>query len=1005
MLEISTLGGLSLAVDGEAIPDLGSCKAEALLVYLAAAGRPCPRQVLAALLWPESSEEHALTSLRVALSSLRKAFGPYLDISRTTVSLRHDRDIRLDAAELESSLACGRLAEALRLYRGDFLEGFDVRDSVAFEEWRRWQQEALRRQLSTALHQGVLKAVESGAWETAAAFVHRLLDLEPLDEVAHQHAMRLLARAGQQAAALAHYQQWRRLLHDELDAQPAAETQQIYAQIAAGGQADGWPSQQRRHRLPAGQATFVGRERELAHLAALLADPGCRLLTLVGPGGIGKSRLALQAATRAESAFAEGACFVSLEAVPTAAYLIPAVAAALRLEVDTYITLSEPKAQLLDYLQSRSLLLLLDGFEHLIAAAGLLAEILSQAPGVRLLVTSRERLNVSGEWAFPVEGLPVAAEGADPDALGLFVARSRQANTRFTLDEAGRERALDICRLVEGMPLGIELAAAWTSRLSLDELGQEIRRNADFLASAMRDVPVRHQSLRATFDSTWRLLTAEQRETLGSLSRFRGGFDRAGALAIAGATLGQLSALLDKSLLRKDDAGRFDMHGLLRQYAAEKLSASPGLAGEVRERHAHYYAGFLGARETDFMGPRAMAARDEVRLELANVRAAVEWATTHWPAEPVRKLLTHLFAFYAVHGWHEGKDAFADLAEVRRAWLAGSKPAGEWRDPTYLVARIHQAFYHSQLGQIEESESISAACQDPLLELELGAELSESLHNLGLNATFRGDYERGRQLLEQASQLARQSEHVAWPCYLLWLGYVYFLVGEYEAGMVVFQDCYNAFHDRGNEWGMALALTKMGLAADGLGEYASAMHYHRQALAIFDRIDHRAGKGYCLSRMGMSAYFLEQYELAIELCQAGRDVFQEVGHRWGLSSALSRLGLAYLGAGDNVQARACFLEALNLARSSQMTPLLLFAAAGMASVWASEGDVERAAALFGYVRRHPETPAVYVEAAARWFAGRVPAVAAHRLLDHPLDALELDTLVEMLMNDGAPHPV
>jgi tetratricopeptide (TPR) repeat protein len=223
--------------------------------------------------------------------------------------------------------------------------------------------------------------------------------------------------------------------------------------------------------------------------------------------------------------------------------------------------------------------------------------------------------------------------------------------------------------------------------------------------------------------------------------------------------------------------------------------------------------------------------------------------------------------------------------------------------------------------------------------------------------------------------------------------------------MVVFQDCYNAFHDRGNEWGMALALTKMGLAADGLGEYASAMHYHRQALAIFDRIDHRAGKGYCLSRMGMSAYFLEQYELAIELCQAGRDVFQEVGHRWGLSSALSRLGLAYLGAGDNVQARACFLEALDLARGSQMTPLLLFAAAGMASVWASEGDVERAAALFGYVRRHPETPAVYVEAAARWFAGRVPAVAAHRLLDHPLDALELDTLVEMLMNDGAPHPV
>lgn len=973
MLEIRTFGGLSLEVNGQPIRDMGSRKAEALLAYLAVEGRQQNRNVLAALFWPESPEDHAATSLRVALSILRKKLGAYLDISRDTVGIKPDARIYLDLSDLARKLARGDVEQALEIYQGDFLQGSNVRDSSEFEDWLRLEQERVRGSIISALHMSTSRAIEAGEYAKGQTFVKRLLELDPLDEMAYQQYILLLALDGERTAALAQYEKCCAILQAELGARPSVEMQELHEQILQGEIPASLGLAIPEHNLPAPQTSFVGREEELVKIGTLIQDPACRLLTLVGPGGSGKTRLALQAATKALRSFSDGVYFVPLELIYSADYLIPSIANALLFDIDTFATQLDPKTQLLDYLQKRSILFVMDGFEHLADNAGLLSEMLDHAPKVKVLVTSRQRLGLKAEWTFLVVGLPAPpnlndAASNDSDAMRLFIQRAQQAKTDFRLSEGDIEYAAHICQLVEGMPLGIELAAAWTSVLFVKEIAGEMEKGLDFLATSMRDIPEKHRSLRAVFDSSWLLLTDEQQQTFSKLSVFRGGFDLQAAMQVTGANLQQLSALLDKSLLRRDEAGHFTMHSLIRQFAAEKLNQLPGLQEEVHTCFCRYYMNMLTQREADFMGPRMLEARDEIRHEMDNIHAAVNWVSLHWEAQPARKVLITLLCFYIVQGWHEGILAFRDIARLRRDALPAGYASDPAKDPVILSARIHQAFLQTNLGQIEESETISSECLEALRELGLREELSECLHNLGVNASFRGEYKSARAHLEDAILLGRECDYVVWPSYLLWLGHLYFLLGEYEDGLLSLRKCRDLFDKRGTLWGTAFALSKMGLAADGLGEHFQAMKYHREALSIFERFGNQAGKGYSLSRMSMSAYFLEEYPQALQLGLEGYQTFEEIGHRWGMCTSLSRLGFAYIGLGDTGKAKGYFKNAFRISKQDKMLPLSLYALAGFACTLAQEGEEQTALELYRYVQQHPQTPALYLKEAARWIS-------------------------------------
>src|SRR5947209_293952 len=398
--------------------------------------------------------------------------------------------------------------------------------------------------------------------------------------------------------------------------------------------------------LPAPRTSFVGRASELDEIDRLLGDHNCRLLTLVGPGGAGKTRLALEAAARRIERYAHGVHFVPLVTVASPELLAPAVAESIQFVVDGAHSGFSAQDQLLDYLSERSTLLVLDNFEHLVDGTDLLGEVIERAPHVELLTTSRERLNIQSEWVFDVEGLGLAENGnGSASAVHLFVERAAQVVPGFALDNVGYAQVLRICRLVDGMPLGIELAASWTSVLSCAEIADEIEGSIDFLATSMRDVPERHRSLRAAIDQSWRLLTDEQRSAFSRLSVFRGSFDRGAAVAVTGADLRLLSQLVAKSLLRRPDFGRFELHELLRQYAAEQLRLSPAEEADARERHARHYAPMHMERQTALMGPDLAVARDELRRELDNLRAAVEWTLAEDDAFAAREVLEAFYTF------------------------------------------------------------------------------------------------------------------------------------------------------------------------------------------------------------------------------------------------------------------------------------------------------------------------------------------------------------------------
>lgn len=360
----------------------------------------------------------------------------------------------------------------------------------------------------------------------------------------------------------------------------------------------------RRPPLPQPDTPLIGRERELKDLARLLFHEGCRLISLIGPGGIGKTRLALALTLQADDTLDDGAVFVALQGVSDAGEILPMVGEALGIPQSSA---EAPDAQALDVLEGMHALLVLDNVEHVPDAAETVRTILGRAPGVQVLVTTRQAMNLQGEWRYEVQGLGVPAvsrdDAADADAVRLFAHRARQARTDFSL-ERDLPSVVRICELLDGSPLAIELAASWTSTLDAAEIVEEIMRNLDFLSTTQRDVPERHRSMHAVFEESWRLLDEADRAAFARLSVFRGGFSREAAQAVAGTTLPVLSSLVDKSLLRRAPDGRFEMHELLRQFAGARLEETPEAVEQAMEAHGRYYVGMLVARRDDLAGSR-----------------------------------------------------------------------------------------------------------------------------------------------------------------------------------------------------------------------------------------------------------------------------------------------------------------------------------------------------------------------------------------------------------------
>ena len=1018
MLRLSLLGAFHVTLRGHPPPQFHTNKVRALLVYLALeAGQVHERATLVGLLWPEMPEAKALNNLSKALGLLRRALQedaqatPYLLTSRQSVHFNPDSNFWLDVAEFQDGItpraSLLQLEQAVGLYRGELLSGFSLPDAPAFEEGLLLWRERLHQQMLAALEQLATHYLEVKNHEQAQRYARRQLELDTWRESAHVQLMQALALAGDRSGALAQYETCRRLLAEELAVEPAAGTIALYESIKAGdfvpeGRVERRPIV---HNLPLSPTAFIGRQQELAALDDVIHKDRSRLVTIIGPGGIGKTRFALAYAERYLIAppvpsFPEGVYFVPLLNLnpstesPVADQLVLAIMAAIKLPLETGAgpVVRAPKQQLLDYLRQKRLLLLLDNFDDLLTprigkrrdAEDLVAEVLQAARQVQMIVTCRERLGLYGERVYMLPGLALPnvkkGEPGDQDAIihaeamQLFIHSARRVQHDFQLQAEDWLPLARLCHFLGGMPLAMELAASWVDTLSVVDILLEMQRDLDFLSTNLLNVERRHHSMRKVLDYTWQRLPPGEQSVLASLSVFRGGFTRQAAQALAvqapamrapatqapsvtGArefiSLRLLRNLVYKSLLYYSATrDRYEMHELLRRFAADKVAQDTDSETAVRHCHSAYYCAALQAREANLTGSQQQVSLAEIEADIENVRVAWRWAVEQGDVSQLAATLGTLFHFYDMRSWfQEGEQLFREAALCLAAG-----PASREQAVTMARLQARAGWFTFHLGQQHESMRL---LQESLSQLQWqGAEV-ESIFNFNyLGAIMRhlGECEKADTFLSEALRLARKYDNRYQASISLnILGQTSSLRGDYESAGQYCREGLRLKREIGDQRGMTYSLTYLGRVAGALGDYDEARRLFEESMHISESLGDQRGVAFALQNLGGTAQALGRYGEAIKLYQRGLAIFRHIGNPLGTSICLIRLAEVTTVQGDLVAARGNLQEGVQIALKTGSTPHLLSGLLAMAGFWLNSGHPEHSIACLAFVQNDPNS--------------------------------------------------
>lgn len=672
------------------------------------------------------------------------------------------------------------------------------------------------------------------------------------------------------------------------------------------------------HNLPPQPTPFIGRTRELREIALQLQDPHCRLLTLIGAGGIGKTRLALQAAAAQIEAFAHGVYFVPLDAINDPALLAPAIAEALRI---SFYQCDAPEAQLHTYLHEKQLLLLLDNFEHLAAGARFVAQLLAHAPGLKVLVTSRERLNLREEHVYALEGLDFPADESPVlesyAAVQLFTQQAQLADPEFRLDAQQRACVVHICARVQGLPLALELAASWLRVLSCAEVAAELAHSLDFLSSTQRDRPDRHRSLRAVFEYSWQLLEPAEQDALSAWAVFQSAFRRDAAAALlcapgqrpnAAATLTLLAALVDKSLLQRQHDDRYTMQALLHDYALEKLRLAPEREAEIRRRHCEYYTAFLRQQETALESEAQKDALEALAATFEDLRAAWLWATQQRYLDALSQAAPGLTTFLTMRG--RSLEGLTLFEEALQALAGDTTPAA--RIARALLLGFKAAFLLN-LDRYEEAR----VCAETALEIQrregTRLQLAGTLNLRGQIAWLTGDYttaqahHREALILYEAEDrvtgLARTYDH---------LGTIGWALGDYPEARAYFEQALTFYRRTGNSRGIASALDHLGVTARENGDYETALQCFRESMGRFQTLGMPLQLAYAANHLAGVLALQEGLAAAVPYFEQCIATGREIGEQRIVAYTLYDWGILLLAEGSADRAVAMLQESLTL---------------------------------------------------------------------------------------------
>ena len=760
MLSFHLLGQLSIYRDGTPLAGFRSRKEIALLAYLAHTGHSHTREFVADLLWGDRPTQRAMSNLRTVLTRLRKQVGDALTITRTEVALAPESCQQVDSAALLEALEefstigsdadAQHLLVALETYRGEFLAGFHLADAPRFEAWAQPTRAHIHRCVLVGYCTLSDYFMKQGNSEQGIQVAQRWLDVDPFDDAAHATLVHLLLNSGQPQAAISHYLQWVELLHTELGVPPPEGIETMIRGILHSEGAAPPFAGNGRHALPTPHDAFIGRVDARRRLETLLDRSQARLITIVGQGGIGKTRLATTVARSHLHAYEDGVWFVDLAAI-TAEDTDPtgAIAAELATAMNFYLSgVAPPVEQLVGYLRDKRVLIVLDGAQHVRAGvAALTTKILRECEAVQIVVTSREPLCTRAEWVVTLEGLDQPVQNASDtlaDAVSLFLARRAQVQPG-PLSPDDRAVIARICRLVEGVPLAIELAASLTRDLTLREIEQALCCDFDTLESPFRDTPEAHRNLHNVFETSWRTLSPALQRCMARLAVFAGPFTAAAAHEVAQSDMAQLTALRQKSLVEHDpETGRYALPALVRPYAHKKRL----LDDATPLHHARYYLAQITPRQ-EGDGETDAHARPHADVDTGNVSLAWQTALDQRWSKALLAALPGLSSHYRDHGCdEEGAAMMEKTQQAACIWGAG-----------ILAARagLECARFHIRLGHYRQAiEAIRSSLEDARA---CGDTWAQSLgHTLWGEALWRlNEYDAARDQLKQALSITPTS--------------------------------------------------------------------------------------------------------------------------------------------------------------------------------------------------------------------------------------------------------
>lgn len=901
-LVFSLLGQLQITHHRLGAISLTNRKAIGLLAYLLTeSDSPHTREFLLGLLWPDLPTAAAQNNLRVTWAHLQKALGmnksdeqPHLTGDRLALRFNPRSDYELDVTRFRALIdACrvhphsdqqncaecaARLAEALNLVRGEFLDEFSLANCLQFDAWLFTQRQSVHMQMVSALEQLAAFHERAGQLTEAERTVRRLLDYDPLSEPAYRQLMRVLAGMDQRSAALDVFETCRRVLATDLGVAPAVETVTLAEQIRAHASVESHTIQTG---LPPVLTRFLGRQQESARLVDLLSRRTVRLVTLTGPGGIGKTRLAIEVARRMAGVFAQDMCFVELAGVADGSAVDDAVAAAFHLPTDTSRSTT---GAIVDYLRDKTMLLVLDNCEHLVKPCARLVETLCHdAASLTVLATSRIPLQLAEEHVVRLE--PFAAptisamepltvtDSLNFDSVQLFTDRTAQSLLSFALTDANVAAVARICQQLDGIPLAIEIAAAQTRALPVEAIADRLSQRFTWLNKRATDGLSRQRTLHTLIDWSYELLSDEERSVFRQLAVFAGGWTLEAAEAVSASSescAGVLAELVDHSLVvfgADAERRRYSMHETIRQFAQAELRASDH-EPQTLQRHARYYAELVFRAAQKQNTQTFVESLQTLKQEHDNLRRAFEWLLAH-DREQALALVAQLgtdLKFWELGGFFQ---------EGRR-WL---QHALDEADRTASTQRAQALLAAADL---------SSAISDFDYGLECAAQARELFQELG----------------DQQGEIDAQVKH----CELA------ILAGESAIVQAQVEELLRIAERISYKAGIANARLMLGTIAFHKGEHQDAIPYILPAIALWRELERPFELATALNRLAGALGGIHEYAAGQSAQVECRDIYQSLGYRRGVATATQNLGGFAFDLGDYTRARALFRDSLRIRR-------------------------------------------------------------------------------------------